>query len=126
MLINEVFGWSWIILGFLSGMVIGIFFHDEQWIGGYASYPRRLIRLGHISFVGLGILNILFSRSVDSFVLPVPLLSVASLAFIVGGVSMPMCCGLMASNKRWQMVFAVPVISLLLGAGLTLFGLLRI
>ena len=60
--INEVFGWLWIMLGFLSGMVIGLLFHDEQWLGGYASCPRRLIRLGHISFVGLGILNILFQE----------------------------------------------------------------
>ena len=124
--INEVFGWLWIMLGFLSGMVIGLLFHDEQWLGGYASCPRRLIRLGHISFVGLGILNILFSRSADRFALSAPLVSVASQAFIIGGISMPLCCGLMAWNKRWQMVFTVPVISLLLGAGLTLWGLLRL
>ena len=126
MLLNEVFGWLWIIFGFLSGMVIGLLFHDEQWLGGYASHSRRLIRLGHIAFIGLGMLNILFALSVSRSALPLPLLSVASWAFIIGGVSMPLCCGLMARNKRLYMIFAIPVTSLLLAAALTFGGLLRL
>lgn len=126
MFINEAFGWFWIILGFLSGMVIGMLFHDEQWLGGYASHSRRLIRLGHIAFVGLGMLNILFADSLERIILPQSLIAIASWAFIIGGISMPLCCGLMAWDKRWHMLFAVPVISLLAGAILTFLGLLRL
>lgn len=126
MLINEAFGWFWIILGLLSGMTIGMLFHDEQWLGGYGSYARRLIRLGHIAFVGLGILNILFAHSIERVAIPLPLVSVASWAFIIGGISMPLCCGLMALDKRWHMLFAVPVTSLLVAAILTFLGLTRI
>lgn len=126
MLRNEVFGWFGIIFGFLSGMAIGLLFHNEQWLGGYASHPRRLIRLGHIAFIGLGMLNILFALSLSRSALSLPLLSVASWAFIIGGISMPLCCGLMAWNKRLYMLFAIPVTSLLLAAALTFWGLLRL
>jgi hypothetical protein len=125
MLINEAFGWFWIIFGFLSGMVIGMLFHDEQWLGGYASHSRRLIRLGHISLVGLGMLNILFAHTVGRISLSLPLISIASWAFIFGGISMPICCGLMAWDKRWHLLFALPVTSLLIGAVLTFWGLIR-
>ena len=51
--LNLVLGWLWIALGFASGAVLGLWFHKEQWLGGYASWMRRLYRLGHISFFGL-------------------------------------------------------------------------
>ena len=41
-------------------MVLGMFFHGENWLGGYASFKRRMYRLGHISFFGLGAVNMLF------------------------------------------------------------------
>lgn len=126
MLINEVFGWSWILLGFLSGMVIGLKFHHEEWLGGYGSHQRRLIRLGHISFLGLGILNILFAYSLVRVNLAPSLVSVASIAFIVGGITMPIACGLLAWQKRFHFVFFIPVSSLILAAVLTVWGLLRI
>lgn len=126
MLINEVFGWSWILCGFLTGMVIGLKFHHEEWLGGYGSHQRRLIRLGHISFLGLGILNILFAYSLVRINLAPSLLSVASITFIVGGITMPISCGLLAWNKRFHFVFYIPVSSLILAAVLTVWGLLRI
>jgi len=125
MLINEVFGWFWITFGFLSGMMIGMRFQKEEWLGGYGSHPRRLLRLGHISFQGLGILNILFAHSLARINLEPNLLNLASWSFIVGGVAMPICCSLMARERRWQFLFAVPVISLTSGAVLTLIGLIR-
>jgi hypothetical protein len=33
-----------------------------SWIGEYADTSRRLIRLGHIAFIGLGILDILLAN----------------------------------------------------------------
>ena len=40
--------WIGIIAGMLSGAALGLFFHEESWLGGYGSWPRRLLRLGHI------------------------------------------------------------------------------
>ena len=44
----------------------------------------------------------------------------ASMALILGGVTMPLCCWLMAASKRFQSLFAVPVLSLISGAILTI------
>jgi len=126
MLINEVFGWFWITFGFLSGTLLGMRFQNEDWMGGYSSHPRRLIRLGHISFLGLGILNILFSHSLSRINLNPHLIHLASWSFIIGGISMPICCGLMAWQKIWQFLFTIPVISLITGAILTFIGLLSL
>ena len=52
--LNLFLGWLWILLGFVSGMALGMFFHRENWLGGYGSFKRRMYRLGHISFFGLG------------------------------------------------------------------------
>ena len=38
-------GWLGMFLGVVSGAVIGMFFHREDWMGGYDSYRRRLTRL---------------------------------------------------------------------------------
>ena len=58
--INLVFAWVWILAGFLSGMAMGLFFDKENWLGGYASHKRRMYRLGHIAFFGLGTVNFIF------------------------------------------------------------------
>lgn len=123
--LNESFGWLWVLAGFVSGLFLGLGFHREGWMGGYGSFRRRLIRLGHVSFVGLGFLNILFALGTPRTVLGEPFLSVASWSLVAGGVTMPLCCGLMAWRRGFYPLFAVPVISLVLGAGLVVAGLLR-
>jgi len=125
MQVNLVFGWTWILAGMVGGMALGLGFHREDWLGGYASHARRLLRLGHISFIGLGALNILFAQLPAELSARAGGLGLASAAFIVGGVSMPLCCALMAWRRGLQPLFAVPVASLLLGAGIVVAKLLR-
>ena len=117
---NLFLAWLWILLGFVSGMVLGMFFHGESWLGGYASLKRRMYRLGHISFFGLGAVNLLFFLTAQHFPTAGPLLHFASLAFIAGGITMPACCVVMAHFPKAHLIFAVPVVSLIIGATLTL------
>ena len=117
---NLILAWTWILLGFVSGMVMGLFFHKSDWLGGYASHQRRLYRLGHISFFGLGAVNLLFALTVSAGGLGGPWIETASVAFIIGALSMPLCCVLMAHFKWAQHLFAVPVLSLLTGGTLIL------
>jgi hypothetical protein len=53
---NLLVGWVAMLAGVLSGAAIGLFFHQEEWLGGYGAYRRRMTRLGHISLFGLGFL----------------------------------------------------------------------
>jgi hypothetical protein len=59
-LVNLIFAWIWVLGGFLTGMIMGLKFQDENWLGGYSSEKRRLYRLGHISFFGLAAINLMF------------------------------------------------------------------
>lgn len=115
---NLLLGWVWIMLGMLSGAAIGLFFHRPDWLGGYGTWPRRMVRLGHISFFGTGFLNLMFAftftdRDGDS------LLAVASTAWVVGAVAMPVVCFASAWRKPLRNLFFVPVIALLAGGTLT-------
>src|SRR2546423_14898252 len=100
---NWAFGWGFLLLGFLSGAVIGLRFHREEFLGGYTALRRRMVRLGHICFVALGILNVVFALSpvTDSGAG-----RVASVALIVGAIAMTTLCFLTAwRGGIWGPVF---------------------
>ena len=123
--LNLALAWLWILLGFASGMMLGLFFHQEGWLGGYASLRRRMYRLAHISFFGLGAVNLLFWLTMKTLRCDNSLADIASWAFVLGAVSMPLCCVVMAHFRKATMIFSVPVISLLLGGVLMVVTLLR-
>ena len=65
--VNLAVAWSSLAVGALMGLVLGIWSFGgpvavPEWIGDYDALSRRLLRLGHIAFFGLGILNIMLSR----------------------------------------------------------------
>ena len=126
MKINLIMTWAWILAGFLSGMVMGLFFHKETWLGGYASHKRRLYRLGHISFFGLAIMNFIFYLTFRGVAEPGALVRLASWTFVVGAVTMPVCCAAMAHWPKSHMIFSVPVVSLIAGAVITLVTIIRL
>ena len=123
---NLLLAWLWILLGFVSGMVLGMFFRGENWLGGYGSFKRRMYRLGHISFFGLGVLNLAFCLTVQNFVLAGPLIYFASMAFIIGAVAMPICCVVMAQFPKAYLIFSVPVVCLITGGVLTLLEVIKL
>lgn len=120
---NEFFGWLWIVLGMASGALLGLRFYREDWLGGYGSWRRRMIRLGHISFFGLGLINIFYALSAARFVLTPWETRLGGGAMIAGGVLMPLCCGLAAWRQPLRMLFPLPVICLLVGAVTAVRGL---
>ena len=124
--LNLVIAWLWLLLGFVAGMVLGMFFHGENWLGGYGSFKRRMYRLGHISFFGLGVVNLLFCLTAQTFSLAGPFVAGASWAFIAGAISMPLCCVVMAHFPKAHLIFAVPVLSLITGGILTLMEVIKL
>ena len=120
--VNLIAGWTAIGAGVVTGAVIGLFFHDEGWLGGYGSFQRRMLRLGHISFFGMGFLNVLFAVSLMHLPAVVRLASAASTAFIVAAVTMPLCCGLTAWRKPFRHLFPIPVVATLAAVALLLTG----
>jgi hypothetical protein len=120
-----VVGWSLIVAGFTSGALLGAGFHRDDFLGGYGSWRRRLLRLGHIAAVALGMLNLLFAATVARANPPTSaasltstgsLTSVCATLFALGGVAMPLTCLLAAFRPRLRGLFAIPVLLLLAAA----------
>lgn len=120
--INLIGGWLGMLAGVLSGAVIGLMFHRDDWMGGYGSYRRRLTRLGHISFFGLGFLNLLFAATSAQLSLRSNHLAIASWALVGGAITMPVCCFLSAWRKPLRHFFPVPVLSVTAGILAILIG----
>ncbi|MFZ0303856.1 MAG: hypothetical protein WAL75_14300 [Terracidiphilus sp.] len=119
---NLIGGWLGMLAGVLSGAFAGLFFHQENWLGGYGSYPRRMTRLGHISFFGLGLVNLIFAATVQQLFLRPAYLSIASWALILGAITMPICCFLSAWRKPFRHFFPIPVVSVAVGILAILIG----
>jgi hypothetical protein len=74
----------------------------------------------------LGVVNLLFCLTAQTFSLAGPFVVVASWAFIVGAIAMPICCVVMAHFPKAHMIFAVPVVSLIAGGILTLLEVIKL
>jgi hypothetical protein len=125
MQINLLAAWVGMLLGFISGLALGLFFHREDWLGGYGSFTRRLYRLAHISLFGLGAVNFFFYFTARAMP-PSTLLALASSAFIAGAITMPICCLIMAHFPNTRSLFALPVLSLVTGGALTIVEVSKI
>lgn len=127
---NLIAAWAGILLGMLSGAIVGLRFHDDDYLGGYRAWPRRLVRLGHISFFGLAIVNFAFFFTTQWLATNDAavgwLLELSSWSLVAGAVAMPTVCFLSAWKKAMRHLFFVPVSLLVAGViSLNVGGLLR-
>ena len=105
---NILAAWVGILAGVVVGIVQGMFFHREDWLGGYGSWRRRLFRLGHISFFGIAFLNLAFAVTVAQ---PgwAPRSAVPGLALAAAQGLMPLLCFLSAWRRPFRHGFVLPV-----------------
>ena len=112
--INIYAAWIGMLLGGIMGAIQGLFFHQEEWLGGYGSWIRRMMRLGHISFFGIAFINIAFA--VTAYILGIEQeVSIPSILFIIGAVGMPLICYLSAFKKAFRHLFFIPALSIIGG-----------
>lgn len=117
--LNFTAGWGLIVVSFVVGAVLGLGFHRDDFLGGYSSFRRRLLRLGHIALVALGMLNIIYGLS------PIPaaadhLAAWPGRCLLAGAIAMPTVCFLSAWKRSARHLFFIPV-TLLLTAALLMF-----
>ncbi|MFB3921479.1 MAG: hypothetical protein ACE145_07135 [Terriglobia bacterium] len=124
-MMNETFGWTSVLAGGAMGLYMGLRFRREDWLGGYNSFPRRMVRLAHVALMALGILNIQFGQSLPRMQLGPTTEMVASFSFMSAAVLMPACCLWMAARRSRFEIFAAPVSCLAAGLVLTIGGLIR-
>jgi len=119
--LNWFAGWGLVLAAFVSGAMLGVGFHRDDFLGGYASFRRRMVRLGHIALAAMGMMNVIFSLS------PWPAAGTsvsngAGACFIAGGVLMPVVCFLSAWRESLRRLFFLPVVLLIAAVVLTLIG----
>ena len=119
--LNWQFGWWLVLSAFVTGALLGLFFHHDDFLGGYAGFRRRLVRLGHIAQAALGMMNVLYGLSPLPYP-ATPEADIAAWAFVVGGVSMPGVCFLTAWKKPFRHLFFIPVTALIVAVVTTLRG----
>ena len=119
------FGWCWLTAGLLSGVGIGLFFHNDDWLGGYDHWSRRLVRLGHVAFFGTGMLNVLYALTARSAQGSDPWPDWPGGLLITGAVLMPLICFTAAWRRELRLLFAAPIVCLVGGVGATTVMVLR-
>lgn len=117
MMINIQAAWVGLLLGCVAGAITGLFFHNSDWLGGYASWQRRMIRLAHIAFFGIGFINLAFGLTARTLGLDAGLQS-ASQLLIAGAVTMPTVCYLSAWKPVFRNLFFIPAMSVTVGIAL--------
>ena len=121
--VNILFGWAWMCVGFLAGMILGLRAEGEQWLGGYASVTRRYLRLAHVAFVALSIINILYGKELGTIDLPNHFKNIGSALMIFGAAGVPLACISAAFLRKTRYLLPVPAAAVLIGVIILLIGL---
>lgn len=92
---NLAVGWGSMAVGALTGLILGLWSFGgpvpvPDWLGDYDTLPRRLMRLGHVAFFGLGILNILLAFHLGRLRSKDRLARIGLTAMIFGNIFLPL------------------------------------
>jgi len=123
---NFCAAWIAILLGLITGTIQGVFFHKEDWLGGYSSWKRRILRLGHISFFGMAFLNLALVMSASYLKMTDQDIAWSARLMLVALITMPLTCYLSVLKKPFRHLFFIPVISSLAGIGMFIFQIIGI
>ncbi len=113
--VNVAAAWLSMAAGAVWGALMGICFHNADWLGGYASFQRRLLRLGHVACFGLAFINLAFAFTVGSGYASGNTLPAVGALLIVALVTMPSVSALTAWKTPFRHLFFIPVLSTFLG-----------
>jgi hypothetical protein len=124
---NRRIGWLTSCLGAGSGLIMGLWSFDgpfavPEWLGPYDQTARRLARLGHIAFFGLGILNLLMAGELRRRSLGPWGRQVASWAMNFGNVFLPLTLFAAAAYRPLKYCMSVPAVAVFVALVLTAYG----
>jgi hypothetical protein len=124
---NRRVGWLSTCLGAISGSIMGLWSFDGPlpvpgWLGEYDHTSRRLARLGHIAFFGLGILNVLVARELRWSGFGHWSRRTAAWAMNFGNVFLPLTLFAAAAYRPLKFAMGAPVFAILLALVLTAYA----
>ena len=121
--INVLFGWGWIGIGLIFGLIMGLRAEGDNWLGGYASLTRRYLRLAHVAFIALSIINILFGKELPSVDLPGTVKNIGSALMIFGAAGVPLTCISAAFFRKTKYFLPLPASAVLVAVVILVIGL---
>lgn len=124
--LNRVIGWTSLMMGALMGLILGLWSFDgplpsPAWIGGYGDVSRRLLRLAHIAFFGLGILNLLMTNEARRWQGLTPSPVIAALMNI-GNLLLPVTLIAAAAFPPFKYLLPVPALCIFAALGGMTYG----
>jgi hypothetical protein len=124
---NRRIGWLSLGLGAATGLILGLWSFDGPfpvpgWLGDYDHTARRLARLGHIAFFGLGILNLLVSGELRRTVLGPLGRKTASWAMNFGNIFLPLTLFAAAAYRPFKYTMSAPALAVFLALVVTAYG----
>jgi hypothetical protein len=127
---NRVVGWSSFVVGITVGLVMGLWsfggpLPSPEVLGQYDDLSRRLARLGHIAFFGLGILNVLLARELPRLTLKPGLCRVASTTMNFGNIFLPLTLLAAAAFHPIKYLMSIPATAVLVALVILAWGVIR-
>lgn len=124
---NAKIGWVSLVLGASTGVVLGLWSFNgpvavPEWLGEYDDLSRRLARLGHIAFFGLGILNILVARELPRLTLQSTCVTLASWTMNFGNIFLPTVLFAAAAWHPLKYLLPVPALSVTVALAIVAYG----
>jgi len=124
---NRSIGWTSMAVGVATGLVMGLWSFDgplpvPAWLGDYGDTPRRLARLGHIAFLGLGILNLLLTHELPRSTLGGTGKTVAATSMNIGNVGLPLGLFAAAAWAPAKYALAIPATAVFVALTLMAWG----
>ena len=127
---NRLVAWTGFCLGVISGSLMGLWAFDgpldpPTWIGDYDNTSRRLIRLGHISFFGIGYLNLLLARELPGFDLERRGKALESRCMNAANIALPFMLFAAAAYAPVKYLLPIPVFATLIALTIAAWGAWR-
>jgi hypothetical protein len=125
---NISFGWSWILAGIILGAVMGMWSFNGPFsspVGDYTALPRRMLRLSHIAFIALAIINILYGYEIDKIKLKEKQKKIGSNCLIYGAVLMPLILIGAVFFEQLKYLTIIPAVFVIISISIVVVGKLK-
>ena len=127
---NRTVGWATVAVGIAIGMVMGLWSFDgpfapPAWVGEYGDTSRRLLRLGHIAFIALGLINVMVETELARSALAPPTRRLAARLMTAGNILLPVTLCAAAAWRPLKYLMSPPAMCVFIALVLVAWGARR-